>query len=188
MDAVTTGWINQLLLGQAPARARPWLHARMPAFPAHAIGFGVGLAAAHSLAPSVANPTAGSSEQLAAGRVLVAAEKGLPRASPVTASGDKPPLQVFEVGRRTSRWLPNASATTTSCAGCVTRSASTRAPRWPATPTRRARPASRRSSAVTPSSSSPPSGPGSNRCADHRPGRTSGRPWPDSATASSTLP
>jgi mono/diheme cytochrome c family protein len=68
----------------------------MPAFPVHTIGFGVGLAAAHGLAPSVASPASASVEQLAAGRGLVAAEKGF---ACVTCHGvaDKPPLQVFEV-------------------------------------------------------------------------------------------
>jgi hypothetical protein len=45
-------WTARLLAGKLDYRARPWLHARMPAFPHYAEILAAGLAAQHGLGPS----------------------------------------------------------------------------------------------------------------------------------------
>jgi hypothetical protein len=42
-------WTERLLAGKLSYRARPWLEARMPAFPSHAKGLSHGLAASHGI-------------------------------------------------------------------------------------------------------------------------------------------
>lgn len=44
-------WTEKLLLGKTNRRARPWLKARMPAFPARAAGLALGLSHEHGYAP-----------------------------------------------------------------------------------------------------------------------------------------
>lgn len=51
-EKLHTDWIAGLLEGKHPQRPRPWLKARMPAFPAYAGTLARGLAAEHGLAPS----------------------------------------------------------------------------------------------------------------------------------------
>jgi cytochrome c2 len=87
--------LHALLMGTTRSRARPWLHARMPAFPAHARVLTLGLACGHGVGDDHAQ--APPDAALAAlGANLVSAEKGF---ACVTCHGigDKPPTQVFEV-------------------------------------------------------------------------------------------
>ncbi|HEY0968006.1 MAG TPA: c-type cytochrome [Opitutaceae bacterium] len=67
-------WMTKLFGGELFYRARPWLAARMPAFPARAAALATGLAAQHG-APSVTPAeTAGTAEQIAAGQHLAGTE------------------------------------------------------------------------------------------------------------------
>ncbi|MEX2175657.1 MAG: c-type cytochrome [Pirellulaceae bacterium] len=49
-------WMEQMLAGQLPYKSRPWLAARMPAFPGYAEQLAAGLAAEHGIAPAGAHP------------------------------------------------------------------------------------------------------------------------------------
>lgn len=93
-EKLTGAALVDTLRGRAP-RARPWLHARMPAFAAQAEQLAAGLAAEHGL-PVEAADTKPDPARVSVGRDLVGAEKGF---ACVTCHGvgDQPPLQVFEV-------------------------------------------------------------------------------------------
>jgi cytochrome c2 len=69
-------WMQALFAGELSDRARPWLAARMPAFPARAGALAAGLAAEHgapAVTPAAAGPPA-TAEQIAAGQRLVGTE------------------------------------------------------------------------------------------------------------------
>ena len=69
-------WMKALLTGELSYRARPWLAARMPAFPARAEALAAGLAAEHG-APAVTPADAGAAateEAIAAGHLLAGTE------------------------------------------------------------------------------------------------------------------
>ncbi len=89
-------WMQQLLTGTLPQRPRPWLHHRMPAFPARAALLAHGLAQSHGYAPKSPAPPARVDAKLAeVGRTLVGVDGGF---SCVACHGvkDREPLQVFE--------------------------------------------------------------------------------------------
>ncbi len=95
-EKVRSTWSHALLAGSLTSRARPWLHARMPAFPTHADVLAQGLACSHGVprdSAAHADAAAGLAE---IGAHLVSMEKGF---ACVTCHGigDKPPTQVFEV-------------------------------------------------------------------------------------------
>ena len=81
--------------GSIPKKPRPWLDARMPAFPAYAPLLGLGLATAHGLPPK-SKPDPVSEGNLAAiGRKLVSVNGGFSCVS-CHAAGDFAATQVFE--------------------------------------------------------------------------------------------
>lgn len=67
-------WMKALFGGELSYRARPWLAARMPAFPARAEALTSGLAAQHGAPAVTPGETAGTAEQIAAGQHLAGTE------------------------------------------------------------------------------------------------------------------
>lgn len=55
-EKLQTAWMEKLLRGELDAHSRPWLTARMPAFPAHAEVLAAGLAAEHGYSPAPSTP------------------------------------------------------------------------------------------------------------------------------------
>lgn len=94
-EKLTASWLRGLLTGTHGKRARPWLAARMPAFPAHAEVLTRGLACAHGV-PLESEAPAPADELAPIGADLVSAEKGFACVACHGVAG-KPPLQVFEV-------------------------------------------------------------------------------------------
>lgn len=95
-EKLRTDALRAVLAGELRP-ARPWLHARMPSFPAHAEALALGLACEHGVSAVLAAPPAPapSPEQVAIGAALVSAKNF----ACVTCHGvgDQPPTQVFEV-------------------------------------------------------------------------------------------
>jgi mono/diheme cytochrome c family protein len=69
-------WMGRLLRGEILRKARPWLPARMPAFPAFADGLAMGLASQHGLAPRTPAEPPLDAQAAADGRRLVSASGG----------------------------------------------------------------------------------------------------------------
>ncbi len=88
-------WTRDLFSGTLPSRPRPWMMARMPAFPAPSALLAHGLAATHGLPPQSPATPAVDAKVAEQGRKLVGVEGGF---SCVACHGVKnvPPLQVFE--------------------------------------------------------------------------------------------
>jgi type 1 glutamine amidotransferase/mono/diheme cytochrome c family protein len=76
-EKLRTEWVRDLLAGKLPYRSRPWLRARMPAFPAYAEELAIGLAAEHGLLPSTDPATEIDDELVETGRQLVGLSTGL---------------------------------------------------------------------------------------------------------------
>ena len=84
-----------LVGGTVARKPRPWLDARMPAFPAYAPLLGVGLATAYGLPPKSAADPVSEGNLAASGRKLVSANGGFSCVS-CHAAGDFAATQVFE--------------------------------------------------------------------------------------------
>ncbi|MEZ5963600.1 MAG: hypothetical protein R3F56_07115 [Planctomycetota bacterium] len=86
--------LQDVVAGTVEPRARPWLHARMPGFAAHAAPIGAGLSCGHGMLEGVDAP-ATSDEDVALGATLVTTKMF----ACVTCHGvgPEPPVQVFEV-------------------------------------------------------------------------------------------
>ena len=89
------GWAEKLLLGTLGERPRPWLHARMPAFPARASGVAKGLAMLNGHSPVTPEEPPLDSEKAKVGRKLVSANGGFFCFS-CHAIGSLKPAQVFD--------------------------------------------------------------------------------------------
>jgi hypothetical protein len=95
-DKLRPAAIERLLLGHAGKHAaRPWLRARMPAFPARAAALAAGLAMQHGHAPTDPPSTEPDAAKAEIGARL-AGTSGL-ACNACHAVGATPPLQVFEV-------------------------------------------------------------------------------------------
>lgn len=70
-------WIEQLLKGDVKQKSRPWIAARMPAFPAHANLIAHGLAIEHGVPYHEPLPSQSSSERIELGRRLTHRDGGL---------------------------------------------------------------------------------------------------------------
>ena len=70
-------WLRDLLAGKTPERTRPWLKARMPAFPAYADELATGLAAEHGLIPTNDEPFVVDAKAAEMGKQLVGLKTGL---------------------------------------------------------------------------------------------------------------
>jgi mono/diheme cytochrome c family protein len=88
-------WAQKLLGGTLVKRPRPWLHARMPAFPARADGLAKGLAMLHGHSPVTPKEPAIDLEKAKIGRQLVSANGGFFCFS-CHAIGSLKPAQVFD--------------------------------------------------------------------------------------------
>ena len=89
------GWAEKLLLGTLDERPRPWLHARMPAFPARASGLAKGLAMLNGHSPVTPKEPPVDLEKAKVGRKLVSANGGFFCFS-CHAIGSLKPAQVFD--------------------------------------------------------------------------------------------
>ena len=89
------GWAEKLLLGTLGERPRPWLHARMPAFPARASGVAKGLAMLNGHSPVTPEEPPLDPEKAKIGRKLVSANGGFFCFS-CHAIGSLKPAQVFD--------------------------------------------------------------------------------------------
>ena len=89
------GWAEKLLSGRLGERPRPWLHARMPAFPARASGLAKGLALLNGHPPVTQEEAPVEPEKAKIGRKLVSANGGFFCFS-CHAIGSLKPAQVFD--------------------------------------------------------------------------------------------
>ena len=89
------GWAEKLLLGTLNEKPRPWLHARMPAFPARARGLAKGLAMLNGHSPVTPQEPPVDTEKAKVGRKLVSANGGFFCFS-CHAIGSLKPAQVFD--------------------------------------------------------------------------------------------
>ncbi|MDB4690160.1 PA14 domain-containing protein [Verrucomicrobia bacterium] len=89
-----TEWLTTLLEGTVPEKTRPWLKARMPAWPSRAKNMATGFAHAAGISadPEMTNP--GSNETIDIGETLVGIQGFSCNAC--HAIGDQPALAVFE--------------------------------------------------------------------------------------------
>jgi len=88
-------WAEKLLLGTLGERPRPWLHARMPAFPARASGLAKGLALLNGHSPVTPQEPPVDPEKAKVGRKLVSANGGFFCFS-CHSIGSLKPAQVFD--------------------------------------------------------------------------------------------
>ena len=70
-------WMRNLFAGKIPAPSRPWLKARMPAFPAYADNLATGFAAEHGHLPSSDEPFVVDRTKAEIGKQLVGLKSGL---------------------------------------------------------------------------------------------------------------
>ncbi len=92
-EKLDLGWLTDLLAGRHPAKTRPWLEARMPAFASRAANLALGLAIRHGV-PLKTDQPGPAPERVAAGAALA----GPGGYSCVTChdAGGRKALQVFE--------------------------------------------------------------------------------------------
>lgn len=69
-EKLKPAWTAALLAGELPHRSRPWLKARMPAFPAYASALAQGLAAEHGIEAGSTQPFTVDSDLVAVGEKL----------------------------------------------------------------------------------------------------------------------
>ncbi len=95
-EKMRSTWSHGLFAGSLTSLARPWLQARMPAFPAHADVLAQGLACSHGVPRDSTAHSDAAAGLAAIGAGLVSMEKGF---ACVTCHGvgDRAPTQVFEV-------------------------------------------------------------------------------------------
>ncbi|HEX6811206.1 MAG TPA: c-type cytochrome [Planctomycetota bacterium] len=87
-------WIARFVQGQEKS-PRPWLHARMPAFHAHAAAMTSGLVREHGYGPADEPPVPSKAQAVIDGERLIAMGTGFGCVQ-CHAVGDKPAVQVFE--------------------------------------------------------------------------------------------
>ena len=87
-------WLTARLRGEVSDASRPWLRARMPAFPAAAKQLAQGLAAQHGHGVAAGHPAV-DPDLVQAGRRLLDAERGF-NCAHCHGIGDAAPTQVFE--------------------------------------------------------------------------------------------
>jgi cytochrome c peroxidase len=88
-------WSKALLAGQIPYKPRPWLPARMPAFPKYAESLATGLSALHGYPPDTSPESPVDPALAKIGQKLVSSDGGLSCIS-CHAVGQTPATQVFE--------------------------------------------------------------------------------------------
>lgn len=88
-------WMGAFIAGEVAYKPRPWIEARMPAFPRYAAGLAAGLAEAHGLPPIAGAEPAVDQEAAGVGRKLVSANGGFFCVS-CHAVGKTAAMQVFE--------------------------------------------------------------------------------------------
>ena len=88
-------WSADFIAGKVPEKPRPWLAARMPAFPHRAEPLARGLAVLHGHSPVPLPPEPVDKELAEIGRKLVSADGGF-SCTACHAVGASPPAQVFE--------------------------------------------------------------------------------------------
>jgi mono/diheme cytochrome c family protein len=88
-------WAAKLIRGEVDHRTRPWLKARMPAFPARAGGIAIGLSHEHGFAPSEDNAPAPNAELAEVGKKLLPQVGGL-NCVQCHGIGKQPPVAPFE--------------------------------------------------------------------------------------------
>ena len=94
-EKLVPGWTRRLLAGELDAPARPWLHARMPIFPAHADELALGLAYGHGIAEQNPQPETADPDLAAIGRGLVTKRLGF-GCTDCHGVGDQGAVSVFE--------------------------------------------------------------------------------------------
>lgn len=94
-DKLRPEWTTRLLAGKVPYTPRPWLEARMPAFPAFAAPLAEGLAAIHGWPPVSPQEPPPNPSSAAIGRQLVSASNGFSCVS-CHAVGSQPATAVFD--------------------------------------------------------------------------------------------
>jgi mono/diheme cytochrome c family protein len=75
-DKLNTDWLQHLLEGKVKPKPRPWLAARMPAFPSRAAALASGMAAEHGVAPCSADKSAVKQDVVASGKQLLGPNGG----------------------------------------------------------------------------------------------------------------
>lgn len=88
-------WTERLFLGEVPHRSRPWLKARMPAFPLGARALVAGLAAEHGLFPEKRPAFATDPEKLRVGRQIAGDMPGF-SCNKCHAQGEQKAIAPFE--------------------------------------------------------------------------------------------
>jgi mono/diheme cytochrome c family protein len=88
-------WAAKLIRGEVDHRTRPWLKARMPAFPARAGGIALGLSQEHGFAPKENNAPPPNAELAEVGKNLLPQVGGL-NCIQCHGIGKQPPVAPFE--------------------------------------------------------------------------------------------
>jgi cytochrome c2 len=88
-------WARKLIAGEQDHRARPWLKARMPAFPMRAAGIALGLSHEHGFAPDEDNKPAPNADFVEVGKKLIPQMGGL-NCIQCHGIGQQPPVAPFE--------------------------------------------------------------------------------------------
>lgn len=94
-EKLQPAWTQKLLAGGIDHRARPWLKARMPAFPARADTISLGLTHEHGFAPKEDNRPAADAELAEVGKKLLPQMGGL-NCIQCHGVGKTPPIAPFE--------------------------------------------------------------------------------------------
>jgi mono/diheme cytochrome c family protein len=88
-------WASAFVAGKVPYKPRPYLHARMPAWPARAEWLAKGMAAEHGYSPSTPPYPAPDEQTAAVGQKLIGTVGGFSCVQ-CHAVGDSPPVAPFE--------------------------------------------------------------------------------------------
>ncbi len=95
-DKLRPEWVERLLAGDPGTRVRPWLDARMPAFPTRAAGLARGLAAEHGHSTTAEAPPPPDPELVSAGQHLIGKDGFACTAC--HGIGSEAPYAEFEIG------------------------------------------------------------------------------------------
>jgi cytochrome c2 len=76
-EKLKPAWTRELLSGERENRSRPWLRARMPAFPAYAQALSIGLAAEHGIGSDATPHESLDPQTIELGRQLTLKDRGL---------------------------------------------------------------------------------------------------------------
>ncbi len=162
-EKLKPAWTKKLFAGQSDRSARPWIKARMPAFPARAEMLAVGLSHEHGFGIDEDNQPKPDASLAAIGAKLVPQQGGFNCVN-CHGIGKQAAVQPFEAPGINLRDAALRCATIITSAGCSPRTASMspcacRSSRPTAKPRKSAM-----SSTATPTSNSTPSGITSKRC------------------------